>query len=311
MKQQPQFWLSSVLPTGSTYRLEALAPAASFRRFYRVHLETRSAVLMDAPAPQEDAARFVRLAHRFHRADVPVPDILAHHEPWGYVLMSDLGTRDLQAAYAAGEANEAVRTAIEHLVRLQRIPSEDVPPYTPQRLRDELHLFRQWFVEARLGRNVHPRWTEFCSAIVEEIICQPRCVVHRDYHCQNLLLSDAGQFGVVDFQDALAGPALYDLASLLRDCYHRFDEASIARFLALYLDSSAFQIDEPARALDLTALQRQLKAIGIFARLALRDGKDTHIEHIGPVLSHACDVTKRLDGYAELGNWLNELRGAL
>ena len=310
MKQLPQFWLSSVLPPGTSYRLEALAPAASFRRFYRVHLKSGSAIFMDAPAPQEDAARFVRLAHRFQRADVPVPDILAHHEPWGYVLMSDLGTRDLQAAYAAGEADEAVHTAIEHLVRVQRIPAGEVPPYTSQRLADELQLFRHWFVEARLGRNMHAKWGAFCQDIVQEIARQPQCVVHRDYHCQNLLLDEAGEFGVVDFQDALAGPALYDLASLLRDCYHRFDEASIARYLALYLEASAFEIAEPARALDVTALQRQLKAIGIFARLALRDGKHTHVQHIAPVLSHASDVTKRL-GYAELCSWLNELRGDL
>jgi aminoglycoside/choline kinase family phosphotransferase len=116
---------------------------------------------------------------------------------------------------------------------------------------------------------------------------------------------------VVDFQDALHGPVLYDIASLLRDCYVRFDETEIARWrerfrirglaagLPLESDAATF-----AEQLDMTAMQRQLKAIGIFSRLELRDARPSHLVDIEPVLDHLGDVARTHPGFKRFGDWL-------
>ena len=110
--------------------------------------------------------------------------------------------------------------------------------------------------------------------------------MHRDFHGRNLLRQPDGSVGVVDFQDALIGPATYDLASLLRDCYHAFPEATVARWRDAFVAASPLPLERATFALDmdLVALQRQLKAVGIFARLSLRDGRDSHLPHVVPVL---------------------------
>ena len=123
---------------------------------------------------------------------------------------------------------------------------------------------------------------------------QPQCCVHRDYHCRNLLF-DGTHFGIVDFQDALHGPVLYDIASLLQDCYHVFPPAVIKRGLQQYVELQPLLADaDPAlvsRWFDFTAIQRQLKAAGIFARLDLRDNKSSHLRYIRPLLNRILHLT--------------------
>ena len=135
---------------------------------------------------------------------------------------------------------------------------------------------------------------------------QPQCCVHRDYHCRNLLFADSGAFGVVDFQDALLGPVSYDLASLLHDCYSTFSETEISRWRKPYLSLAPLTLDPDAFAQDLdwSAVQRQLKAIGIFARLNSRDGKPSHLPYIEPVLARLTDICRKYPELSPLGNWL-------
>lgn len=151
------------------------------------------------------------------------------------------------------------------------------------------------------------------SLLVENADTQPKVNVHRDYHSRNLLWGADHVTRVVDFQDALRGPLLYDLASLLRDCYVRFDEAAVARWRERYRMLAAdagLPVDtDPsrfARVLDLTGVQRQLKALGIFARLELRDGRPSHLIDIAPVLEQLIDVTRLYPDFRSFGDWLAE-----
>jgi len=151
------------------------------------------------------------------------------------------------------------------------------------------------------------------ARLIDNAITQPQLPMHRDYHCRNLLWGEDHTLQVVDFQGALIGPASYDLCSLLRDCYWRFSEAEIQRWRNRYLDLAAiagvghWPARSFARWLDWMALQRQLKALGIFVRLKLRDGRDTHLADIAPVLGHAVDIARQYDALRDFGDWLAEV----
>jgi N-acetylmuramate 1-kinase len=283
------------------WQWEALPVEASYRRFFRVTATgeadgAASCVAMCAPPDRENNAQFVALSACFARAGIGVPVIHARDDDRGFFLMTDLGRRHLIDVYDTPARAMALAMALDTLVRIQRLRDDCIPPYTPERFSDELGLFREWFVRRWLGARVDDTVLAAVNeALLAEIATQPTCCVHRDFHCRNLLLRDDGSIGVVDFQDALVGPAAYDLASLLRDCYYRFDEAEIARWREAYLERTELGLDRERfpRQLDFTAVQRQLKAIGIFARLELRDGKCSHLPHILPVLEHVRDVAQR------------------
>lgn len=271
-------------------RWHPLRVEASHRRFYRVSLPGSDAatwVVMSSPPELENNGQFVTLAELFRRHGIGVPALLDSDQARGFFLLTDLGDTHFEDVYANAGPDAVLPAALATLHRLQGIRDDRIPPYTRQRFEDELDIYRDWFLGRLVGIGPPPALAGVFERLVEATQAQPACCVHRDFHCRNLLLTPAGEIGVVDFQDALMGPATYDLASLLRDCYYRFPEAAVARWRDAYLAATTLPVDRPhfARDLDLTALQRQLKAVGIFARLSLRDGRSTHLAHIVPVLN--------------------------
>lgn len=284
---------------------------ASHRRFYRLEPPTpgSSYVVMSSPPALENNRQFAILAELFRRHHVGVPKLLAEDQRRGYFLLSDLGRTHFEDVYA-GAPEAVVPAALDTLHRLQQIHDPRIPPYTRQRFEDELGIYVAWFLGELMDEPVPPGLDDVFATLLEAIQAQPVCCVHRDFHARNLLLTPSGGVGVVDFQDALMGPAAYDLASLLRDCYHQFPEEDVARWRHAYLTRTALPVDRSrfARDLDLTALQRQLKAVGIFARLHLRDARDTHLEHIVPVLTRIGELASR---YPELAPLAEHVAGIL
>lgn len=295
---------------------EPLKAEASHRAFYRVEPATAgsaaraSAVLMVSPPDKEQNAQFERLARIFADSGLPVPTILNLQPEHGWYLLTDLGRRDLASIYGTPDEEAALRLAITTLIRLQQVRDDAIPPYTVQRFTDELSIFSEWFVHGLLDSSLPGAVASVFDALVERTRNQPQCCVHRDYHCRNLLYDPTdGRLGIVDFQDALIGPASYDLASLLHDCYHEFTSAEIGRWIDFYLDRTSLALDRSSfkEDLDYVAVQRQLKAIGIFVRLRLRDQKRTHLAYIPPVLDHLIGLTRRHEALFPLARWLEDL----
>ena len=301
--RQLEGWCAEQL--GALVSFEPLAREASARQFYRATAGDGSRIAMDAPPKTENNAQFRALSGLLRANGVPVPEVFAF-DPRGFLLVSDFGDCRFDQAYAAGREEECLELALEALLRIQSVESDLVPPYRVSRFRDELGIFTEWLV-GRLLRLEPPAFIDDAwETLIDATQSQPMVTVHRDYHSRNLLLCDDGSLGIVDFQDALVGPVTYDLVSLLRDCYHAFPEATVEKWLARYrvrtdcgLDSRDFR-----RAFDLTGVQRHLKAAGIFARLKLRDGRDSHLHDIAPTLKRVADVTGRYRELMELGRWV-------
>ncbi|MGI9328924.1 MAG: aminoglycoside phosphotransferase family protein [Pseudomonadales bacterium] len=293
-----------------------LTAEASHRRFYRLRTSgSQSLIVMDSPPKLERNQAFVDLAQVFFEANLPVPQILAKDLDQGFVLMTDVGQRDLFAAYAAGQQEPALAAALSTLVQLQGVRSEHIPAYSAGRLRDELGIFEQWFVASLLTQPLATAPTvafptelfePIAAALVAQADQQPKACVHRDYHCRNLLFSEAGEFGIVDFQDALHGPYTYDLASLLRDCYYLLPEPVVHHWCEWFRVAIAAPVaaDEFRRQMDWMAVQRQLKAVGIFVRLNLRDNKPSHLRHIVPTVQQLVRLCAPYPELVPLGDLL-------
>lgn len=302
--------------TGAIRHTDALAAEASNRRFWRLHTDNGPFIVMASPPELEQNDMFERLAGVFLAAGVNVPEVLLANRADGYFLQTDLGDTRLGEAYDGG-ADAALRLALSALLHLSDVSDPAIPPYTMERFGDELALFDDWFVSRWLGETVPAGLSEARAAMLQAIAEQPTVCVHRDYHSRNLLLSADGDLGIVDFQDALMGPVSYDLASLLRDCYHRFAENEIDHWRDAYLASFCAHRDveiDPItfeRWLDLTAAQRQLKALGIFVRLELRDGKRSHLGDVLPVVDHLRYLARKHRELAPVGELLYRLTPAI
>jgi len=288
--QHTALWCEDVLSrSGETIAdLEPLRVEASHRCFYRVQTGKRTVVLMDSPPALERNDLFAAVGQAFHEHDIPIAEILAAEPETGLFLLSDLGDTHFEALYGSAQQDSALQAAIDLLPQLAAIQSPAIELYTPELLFAELDLFNEWFMGRLLRLEIYTgMFQQTSEQLVTAIELQPKCCVHLDYHCRNLLYND-GHLGVVDFQDARHGPILYDIASLLRDCYYTFPEQDIDRWLDYFVSlTPALQDHSPSEIrqwFDWTAAQRQLKAIGIFSRMHFRDAKATHLQYIEPLL---------------------------
>ena len=301
--------------------LQTLKAEASFRQFYRVTGTEAALVLMRSPPALERNEAFVAIAAALTDAGVRAPEVLAHDREHGWLLLSDLGDRHFIDAYRAGDEHRCLRAALKTLGLIAPLRHPMIEPYTTARLTDELGIFTEWLVRNACDATLPDAlFQPVQSWLLDNAADQDSVCVHRDFHCRNLLLVEADPsaepdtvdtVGVLDFQDALIGPAGYDLASLLDDCYWRFDDATIDATLAQAAElarttalagTSADRITR--RNIDLLAIQRQLKAIGIFARLYQRDNKASHLRYIVPVLERLVDLCNCYRELKSFAAWL-------
>lgn len=292
--------------------LEPVAGDASFRRYFRVQVNTQSFIVMDAPPEHEDCRPFVAVAQRWLAAGVRVPKLLAEDLDQGFLLLEDFGDQLLYTALSAQSADDLYAMAFTELITIQRISAETLPPYDVALLQREMYLFREWFLQHWLGLSLSK--AQSCllakveSQLVEAALGQPQVTVHRDYHSRNLMLLPDKRIGVIDFQDAVAGALTYDLVSLLRDSYIHWPEAKVTEWVALFQQQSplASTMDPTAfkQAFDWMGMQRQLKVCGIFARLSLRDGKTAYLQDIPLTLRNLYQSARRYPLFTDFAVWL-------
>ncbi len=321
-KDRLEQWAAGALGTRE-FALARASEDASFRRYFRLTPATpwrghASVIAMDAPPPREDCRPFVHVAELLIAAGVHAPAVLAQDLSLGYLLLEDLGDRTYLAALDPASAPSLYSDAIDALIRWQRSTRDgELPPYDEERLARELELFPEWYVAKHLGRTLAPAQTatlrKAFRAILDNNLAQPAVFVHRDYHSRNLMVVPANP-GVLDFQDAVCGPITYDLVSLLRDAYVAWDEARQIDWAVRYWERArtarlpvAGDFGAFWRDFEWMGVQRQLKVLGIFARLAHRDGKRGYLEDMPRVMAYLRGACARYGTLHPLLGLLDEL----
>ncbi|HSV28765.1 MAG TPA: phosphotransferase [Candidatus Omnitrophota bacterium] len=293
-----------------------LAGDASFRRYDRLVDGDRRAVLMDAPPPKEDVRPFVRIAMHLQRLGYSAPQFLAVDMDNGLLLLEDLGDDTYTRLLAAGHDEEALYALAMDVLADLHSQADAIPlglaPYDDDRLLTEATLLTDWYYPAVTGRKLDAAARAEYVALWQDAFPiargVPDTLVLRDFHVDNLMLlprDGLAACGLLDFQDAVAGPLTYDTMSLLEDARRDIDPALIARMKERYLarlpglDRAAFDASWAVMA-----AQRHAKVIGIFTRLCKRDGKPIYLGHI-PRVWRLLDAACAHPSLAGIKAWLD------
>jgi tRNA threonylcarbamoyl adenosine modification protein YjeE len=302
---------------------EYLQGDASSRSYARLVLPDRSAILMNSPRQPdgppihngkpysalvhlaEDVTPFVAVGHELRRRGLSAPAIYAFDLGQGFLLIEDLGDKVFSAEIARGTKMEALYApAVDVLLAIVGEPTPPLlqieghaayrlPPHDADAMLTEALLLTDWFWPALHGRptpeGARNAYIELWQPLLSQAVIADNTLILRDYHSPNLmwLPERAGlrQVGILDFQDALRGPAAYDLVSLLQDARLDVPEALEARQFARYCAARSasdphFSSDQFSVLYATLGAQRNSKILGIFARLAKRDGKRGYLAHI-------------------------------
>lgn len=319
-------WLNSI---ADCYQLDlqsltSASSDASFRRYYRLQSGDTTLIVMDTPPTKENNPAFIDIQARLAQAGNKVPEILAYEPTHGFMLLSDLGQQSyyhvLQNELDPRALQAMYRLAIEELIRMQHANTEGLPVYSAQRMLEELELFEEWYIkqhcQTELTATEKQNLTKLFQILVNDNVQHGAVLVHRDFHSPNLMMptDDSLQPGIIDFQDAVVGPLTYDLASLVMDARHSWTEEQqldwairywqAAHHAGLDIDTDFAQFH---RAYEWMSVQRNLRILGVFSRLSIRDNKPHYLAHMPRVNHYLRQVFVRYEEFNALRRLFDRL----
>jgi tRNA threonylcarbamoyl adenosine modification protein YjeE len=330
-------------------RLAYLQGDASPRRYARMTKADGSrTILMDAPRRPdgppirdgksysaiahlaEDVRAFVAVGKALSDAGLSTPEIFAEDLDQGLLVIEDFGDAVFGAELECGRAQMPLwKSAVETLVELQRTPppphialsdgSDYVVPVADAGVLDiETQLLLDWYWPALHGtaapQSARDSFTTEWQQVFARVLRQPKTWLLRDYHSPNLIaLADRPaprNVGIIDFQDALVGPAAYDLVSLLQDARvdvaKDLEKALLDHYVSRVMQRDpTFDAEEFRFAYAALGAQRNTKILGIFARLAMRDGKRRYLAHMPRIWGYL-ERDLQHEGLRQLRAWYDD-----
>ena len=303
----------------STKKLVAIKSDASFRKYYR--LENNILAMDAAPEMGESVSKFSEIAEILHSFNLSAPKIIDVNNKEGFILLEDFGDKVFSKYMNKENKKNLYKKAIDVLIdikiksRQNKSSLSKLSTYNFEELYRESILFIEWFIEQKLGMQISNKKRDEFYQILQQaflnINSQNDTLVLRDYHVDNLILKDhkepLKQVGLIDFQDALLGSPFYDLASLLEDVRNPLNENEKEELIKYYINMTNENYEIVLKEINFFSLQRNLKILGIFNRLSIRDGKVRYLEYLPATFSFIKSNLKS-SLFLDMKKWIEELQ---
>lgn len=291
---------------------EALAGDASSRHYFRLRRATETAILMDAPPP-ENVGIFADIAVALRLRGYSAPDVLAEDRKGGLLLLEDLGDDIFARLMEKGAPERPLYSlAVDFLIDLSRLPPPAfLPDFSDSYVLAQNDMFLDHYVAGKLGAPLAAPAREFYMEIWRNLLPRmrvgPEVMLLRDFHSENLLYlkgrSGLQALGLLDFQDALKGPPTYDLVSLLQDARREVGDALADEMIDRYLNGTGLPEADFRLSYAILGAHRALRIMGIFTRLATVQGKTRYLVMI-PRMQRYLALNLAHPGLVALANWL-------
>ncbi len=293
---------------------------ASFRKYYRI--KNKKLIVMDAPPDKgESIEQFRTVADIIHTFNLRAPQIVSFDTQQGFMLLEDFGQTSFSNILNKDNESKLYKKAIEVLIEISRQSKSKekkiskLKSYSIDLLVNESLLFIDWYLEKRKGEMVSSdqkkEFIQILNDFFYNIKPQSSTLVLRDYHVDNLFFlnnqKSLKQVGLIDFQDAVIGSPIYDLASLLEDVRRPLKRNLQKKLLEIYIRAININVQDAEREMRFFSIQRNLKILGIFCRLSIRDKKDSYLKYLPNAVKL---LRKNLQDpfFFNLVNWLKQFK---
>ena len=261
---------------------------ASFRKYFRVDKK----ILMDAdPNLGEDVGSFININHVLSEFKLNVPEIFTIDKENGFLLLEDLGENIFSQILNSENEEQLYKQAIEVLIEIYKKDLNKfsnftfLEKYSVEKLQDESQLFIEWYLKKYLKINITDTdikdFKDIINKIFNNLDTKFEKLVLRDYHVDNLILQKSKlglkQVGILDFQDAVLGSSSYDLISIIEDVRRPISKDLKNILIKYFIDLTGYDSNQLEKELAFYSVQRNLKILGIFSRLNLRDNKSKYM----------------------------------
>lgn len=280
---------------GNSNRLH-LAGDASNRRYERIERRgtDETAILMDAPDQGTGSIPpFVQMTELLRDADLSAPEIYAADPEAGLLLLEDLGDGLFSRVLERDRSQEVAlyEAAVDALIHVQRIvPPGWVAAFDAVEMAEAVRLTFNWYASSSEPAAQDKTVELIKEALEQTLAAEPPVLMLRDFHAENLLWLPKrvgiARVGLLDYQDARTCHPVYDLVSLLQDARRDVGEAAAAAAMQRFAQKGGFDVEAIAASAAVLGMQRNLRILGVFARLSRRDGKQGYVGLIPRVWAH-------------------------
>jgi len=299
------------------HRFEVVSDDASYRKYYRVILPNdKTFIVMDSSMQVESIYPFIDISVRLLKAKVNIPRVYSQNLEHGYLLLEDLGSTHLVDILNDNSYKLLYMKSIYEILKMQDADTDGLEHYDEEFLMFEMKLMQEWYLDKYLWITLDEKEQEALDNVLElikdEVLSQPQgYFVHRDYHSRNIMFAGRGKVSVIDYQDARIGALTYDLASLLKDVYIKFDREKIVELVLEFKELKGglqdISNEQFIRWFDFMSIQRHIKILGIFARLKIRDNKPAYINDIPMTLKYIKETIELYDDLKPLNIILEKI----
>ena len=277
--------------------LDPLQGDASFRQYFRLQDGKDSWIIVHTPPEAGTMDDFIRIQEDLKQYHIPVPALYAIQAEQGWLIQEDLGSKSLFDLSQQMMPSALYQQAFADLASLQIQSISSYPAYDTKSLWVECERLMKWwatlYYQDPFTSTEVLIFENLCQKLINEMQSQPQIWVHRDFHSRNLMVQNQRVFWI-DFQDGCIGPLLYDVVSLGKDAYLQWSDDEMMPQLRFYYDTLTAHWDKTPLSnfswfidqYHWTGLQRHIKILGIFARLAIRDQKPHYLQVSTPILMH-------------------------
>ena len=263
---------------------------ASFRKYFRIDKK----ILMDAdPTLGEDVSSFININNLLNEFQLNVPEIYSIDKENGFLLLEDLGEDIFSKILDNKNEEKLYKQAIEILAEIHKKDLNEFnysilpKKYSIKKLLQESQLFIDWYLKKFLKLDISKTEIKDFSDIISKIFSslEPKLekLVLRDYHVDNLILQSSKvglkQVGILDFQDAVIGQSSYDLISIIEDVRRPITKDLKTSLIDYFVDLTGYDLNNLKNELAFYSVQRNLKILGIFCRLSIRDNKPNYMSY--------------------------------
>ena len=304
--QQIKAWIDTL--GYKDYKIEMVGGDASFRKYFRLFVDEKSYIIMDSSADVDSLYPFIDISVRLLKAKVEVPRIIAQNLQDGYLLITDLGSRHLADVLSPMSVELLYMKGINEIIKIQEADTTNMDVYDKEFLMFEMSIMQEWYMNEHLHQELSEEeqlvLDTSLEMIADEVLSQPQgYFVHRDFHSRNIMMETGRKLVIIDYQDAKIGALTYDLVSILKDVYVRFDPEQMEKLALEFKALKGIDVSDEQfiRWFDWMGLQRHIKILGIFARLDIRDGKPAYLDDIPLTLEYIDEVCSKYKELAPLG----------
>lgn len=296
------------------FSIASIPGDASTRLYYRIKFDHDSCILIDSSSNMKSYDHFINLSSTFKKIGVNVPDIFYKNLKMWWAILSDFGDKKLCDRIDIENSDMLYKKFFKNMLSMQKntdkfkdnFPSYDHGIYS---YIEEISWFSKWYVKHRLKTQLshqdEKKIYQMYEKIISHISDQQQTIIHRDFHCKNIMmLGDNETLGILDYQDASVGSITYDLASLLCDCYQKWDMKTVYVLVQHYygqVRSEGFlkkiSPDEFIENFNLCCLHRLLKCLGLFIKLNVYKNIDRYLKYIPNIIFYLENILKNYVPY--------------